>query len=59
MLYDWRGWAFLAGGFCVALIVRYFCPYLYKKWFSRSGGDDAPMGAHHADGGHGDGGDGH
>ena len=58
-LYDWRGWAFLAVGVCVALIVRHFHPDLYKKWFVRSRGDDASMGGHHGDGGHADGGDGH
>jgi hypothetical protein len=60
MLHDWRGWAFLAVGVCVAQIVRHFRPDLYKKWFGRrGGGDDSSMGGHPGDGGHGDGGDGH
>ena len=58
-LLDWRGWAFLAAAVCISLVVRYFRPDLYKKWFGRSGGGDASMGGHHGDGGHGDGGDGH
>ena len=60
-MHDWRywlGWAFVAVGFSVSLILRYFRPDLYKKWFGR-GGDDGPMGGHHGDGGHSDGGNGH
>jgi len=56
---DWQGWALLAAGLGVVLIVRHFHPDLYKKWFGRSRGDGASMGDHHGDGGHGDGGDGH